>query len=240
MELLERASVLDELDGVLAATATRGPRRPGAGEAGIGKSALVRRFTDRHLGDARFLLGARDPLLTPRALGPLHDLGRQTGGRLAALLAAGSSREGLFAALLDELDEGARPQVVVVEDAHWADEATLDLLVFLGRRMQGTRALLAVTHRDEGGHHAPHRPRERLPRHRRGPGGPVLRGPRPRAPLAGAEPHGDWMLDGDSVVVDSTGTVLAGPLVREEGILYDRPKPALVSLARARHSPSTT
>jgi hypothetical protein len=44
---------------------------------------------------------------------------------LAALLAAGSSRERLFAALLDELDQGTRPQVVVVEDAHWADEATL-------------------------------------------------------------------------------------------------------------------
>jgi nitrilase len=36
----------------------------------------------------------------------------------------------------------------------------------------------------------------------------------------GAEPHGDWMLDGYSVIVDPAGTVLAGPLVREEGILY--------------------
>jgi nitrilase len=36
----------------------------------------------------------------------------------------------------------------------------------------------------------------------------------------GAEPHGDWMLDGFSVIVDPAGTVLAGPLVREEGILY--------------------
>jgi DNA-binding CsgD family transcriptional regulator/tetratricopeptide (TPR) repeat protein len=149
MELLERASVLDELDGVLAATATGGRVVLVAGEAGIGKSTLVRRFTERHPGDARFLLGACDPLLTPRALGPLHDLGRQTGGRLAALLAAESSREQLFAALLDELDQGARPRVVVVEDAHWADEATLDLLVFLGRRMQGTRALLVVTYRDD-------------------------------------------------------------------------------------------
>jgi DNA-binding CsgD family transcriptional regulator/tetratricopeptide (TPR) repeat protein len=149
MELLERAPVLDELDRVLAATATGGRVVLVAGEAGIGKSALVRRFTERHPADARFLLGACDPLLTPRALGPLHDLGRQTGGRLAELLAAGSSREQLFAALLDQLDQGPRPQVVVVEDAHWADEATLDLLVFLGRRMQETRALLIVTYRDD-------------------------------------------------------------------------------------------
>jgi nitrilase len=36
----------------------------------------------------------------------------------------------------------------------------------------------------------------------------------------GVEPHGEWMLDGYSVIVDPAGTVLAGPLVREEGILY--------------------
>jgi predicted ATPase len=149
MDLLERASLLDELGGVLAATATGGSVVLVAGEAGIGKSALVTRFAERHQADARFLVGACDPLLTPRALGPLHDLGRQTGGRLAALLAAGSSREQLFAALLDELDRGPGPQVVVVEDAHWADEATLDLLVFLGRRIERTRALLIVTYRDD-------------------------------------------------------------------------------------------
>ena len=73
------------------------------------------------------------------------DIARQTGGRLAELLASGGPREQLFAALLDELDQSARPQVVVIEDAHWADEATLDLLVFLGRRMERTRALLIIS-----------------------------------------------------------------------------------------------
>jgi hypothetical protein len=98
-------------------------------------------------GQARFLLGVCDPLFTPRALGPLSDIARQTGGWLAELLAAGGPREAVFAAFLDELAQGSRPQVVVVvvEDAHWADEATLDLLVFLGRRLERTRALLLVT-----------------------------------------------------------------------------------------------
>src|SRR5215211_3720433 len=149
MDLLERSSVLGELGGLLAATAAGGRVVLLAGEAGIGKSALVKRFTERHAADARFLLGACDPLLTPRALGPLHDIARQTGGRLAELLASGGPREQLFAALLDELDQPARPQVVVIEDAQWADEATLDLLVFLGRRMERTRALLIVSYRDD-------------------------------------------------------------------------------------------
>src|ERR671923_392589 len=126
MDLFERASLLEELGGVLVATAAGGRVVLLAGEAGIGKSALVKGFTERHSAGARFLLGSCDPLLTPRALGPLHDIARQTGGSLAELLAAGGPREDVFAAFLDQL---ARPrQVVVVEDAHWADEATLDLL----------------------------------------------------------------------------------------------------------------
>ncbi|HYY80543.1 MAG TPA: AAA family ATPase [Actinomycetes bacterium] len=148
MHLLERSSPLRELGGLLAATEAGGRVVLLAGEAGIGKSALVQRFTEGHAGDARFLAGACDPLLTPRALGPLHDIARQAGGRLAELLASGGPREAVFAAFLDQL---ARPprQVVVVEDAHWADEATLDLLVFLGRRLERTPAMLIVTYRDD-------------------------------------------------------------------------------------------
>ena len=149
MDLLERSSALGELGGLLAATATGGRVVLVAGEAGIGKSSLVRQFAERHSAHAWFLLGACDPLLTPRALGPLYDIARQTGGRLAELLAAGGPREAVFAAFLDELDQGGRPRVVVVEDAHWADEATLDLLVLLGRRLERTRALLLVTYRDD-------------------------------------------------------------------------------------------
>jgi DNA-binding CsgD family transcriptional regulator/tetratricopeptide (TPR) repeat protein len=149
MDLLERDLLLDELRDALAATTTGGRVALVAGEAGIGKSALVKRFTEQAEGTARCLFGACDPLLTPRALGPLHDIARQTGGRLAALLADGGPREQLFAALLDELDRRLQPQVVVVEDAHWADEATLDLLMFAGRRIEQTNALLIVTYRED-------------------------------------------------------------------------------------------
>jgi DNA-binding CsgD family transcriptional regulator/tetratricopeptide (TPR) repeat protein len=149
MDLLERAPLLEELSGVLAATAAGGRVVLLAGEAGIGKSAVVRRFTEGQPADTRSLLGTCDPLLTPRALGPLHDIARQTDGRLAELLDSGGPREAVFAAFLDQLAQPSGRQVVVVEDAHWADEATLDLLVFLGRRMERTRALLLVTYRDD-------------------------------------------------------------------------------------------
>jgi len=149
MDLLERSAPLRELGSLLAATVAAGRVVLVAGEAGIGKSALLRGFAEQHGADARFLAGACDPLLTPRALGPLHDIARQTGGRLSELLIAGGPREAVFAAFLDQLAQPPQRQVVVVEDAHWADEATLDLLVFLGRRLERTPTMLLVTYRDD-------------------------------------------------------------------------------------------
>jgi DNA-binding CsgD family transcriptional regulator/tetratricopeptide (TPR) repeat protein len=119
-----------------------------AGEAGIGKTSLVRAFcADQPV--VRY--GFCDALGTPRALGPLHDIARTSrepaGVALAASLAAGADRHTLFTAFLDLLASG--PSVTVVEDAHWADEATLDLLLFIGRRIDELPALVLVTYRSE-------------------------------------------------------------------------------------------
>ena len=150
MELWERAAALEQLDDQLRASSAGGRVALVAGEAGIGKSSLVTEFARRVEDRARVLWGGCDRLVTPRALGPLHDIGRQTGGVLAERLAGGATQEELFAAFLDELaPDPGRLQVVVVEDAHWADEATLDWLVFLARRMERLSALLVVTYRDD-------------------------------------------------------------------------------------------
>jgi hypothetical protein len=82
-------------------------------------------------GQARVLLGACDDLLAPRTLGPLHDVvGSARAGPLAAALR--SSRDAVLNAVQKELSDPHRPTVLVVEDAHWADEATLDVLRFVG------------------------------------------------------------------------------------------------------------
>ncbi len=65
------------------------------------------------------------------------------------MVAAEPTRHRLFSAFLDLLDSAGPPVVAVVEDAHWADEATLDLLVFAGRRVAGTPAMVIVTYRDD-------------------------------------------------------------------------------------------
>ena len=150
MDLLERSSPLRGLGGLLAAAAVGGRVVLVEGEAGIGKSALVRGFADRHAADARFLVGGCDPLLTPQAFGAAARHRAPDGwpaGRVAGL--GGATGAAVRGTSWMRLVQPPVRQVVVVEDAHWADEATLDLLVFLGRRLERTRALLIVTYRDD-------------------------------------------------------------------------------------------
>ena len=101
-----------------------------SGEAGVGKSALVERLC-RDLPAARWSWSMCDGLFTPRPLGPLFDLADQLGGALLERGRAGAGREELFRTLLGTLSAPGVLDVVVVEDVHWADEATLDLLRYL-------------------------------------------------------------------------------------------------------------
>jgi DNA-binding CsgD family transcriptional regulator/tetratricopeptide (TPR) repeat protein len=150
MELLEREHFFHELEGLLGVVAAGNGRLVlVGGEAGIGKTSLIERFAETHKSRARILWGACDALLTPRPLGPLYDIAQQTQGRLLALLEEEAPRAPIFSAVLDEMKGGREPSIAVIEDVHWADEATLDLLKFLGRRISRTNCLLVVTYRDD-------------------------------------------------------------------------------------------
>ena len=118
-------------------------------EAGGGKTSFVDALARNTPGD-RWLWAASDGLFTPRALGPLVDLAGQVGGSVQGLMASGASRDELFDALLRQLAVGTGLTVVVLEDLPWADEATLDLLRFLGRRIRTLPVLLIATYRDDG------------------------------------------------------------------------------------------
>jgi predicted ATPase len=147
MELLEREQCLADLAQWLGAVADQGGCIAlVGGEAGMGKTALLQDFSKQQRV-ARVLWGACDALFTPRPLAPLHDIARQTKGALLAAVNFAAKREEIFTAVLDELERSET--LVVFEDMHWADEATLDLLKYLGRRIHRTRAMLAVTYRDD-------------------------------------------------------------------------------------------
>jgi predicted ATPase len=132
--LLERESFLQLLAGYLnEAQDGAGRLVLLAGEAGIGKTALVRRFAEEHEGGARIFWGACDSLRTPRPLGPLVDIATETGGPLEGLVASGAKPHAVFAKFAEELQR-SRPSIAILEDLHWADEATLDVVRLLGRR----------------------------------------------------------------------------------------------------------
>jgi predicted ATPase len=142
MELIERSGDLDVLaEHLAAAAAGNGRLVVVGGEAGVGKTSLVRTFSDERAGSARIVRGACDGLFTPQPLGPLFELADQLG------LTVDGRRHEVFAATLDALGPG--PTVAILEDLHWADEATLDLLRFLGRRLDRTKTLLIATYRDD-------------------------------------------------------------------------------------------
>ncbi|MBS0419302.1 MAG: AAA family ATPase [Proteobacteria bacterium] len=148
MELLERDKYLQDLTQWLNAAVTgSGSIALVCGEAGIGKTSLLQQFS-RQQRTARVLWGACDALFTPRPLAPVHDIARQSKGPLLAAIESGASRDKVFSATLDEFERGAAA-LVVFEDVHWADEATLDLLKFLGRRIQRTKVMLAMSYRDD-------------------------------------------------------------------------------------------
>ena len=148
MLLLERDAALAQLDAALAEAAEgRGAVALVSGEAGIGKTSLVARFAGDRAATARVLWGACDDLAVARPLGPFLEIATADAPHLGeALREAG--RLDAFDAVLAELAR-ERPTLCVVEDAHWADEATLDLLTYLGRRIASAPTLLIITFRDD-------------------------------------------------------------------------------------------
>jgi DNA-binding CsgD family transcriptional regulator len=117
------------------------------GEAGVGKTSLVRAFAAGHDGELRVVWGACEALFTPRPLGPVYDIVQRFDDWTVATPTTSAERAAFFGALLDELR--SQPTIAVFEDVHWADEATLDALKYLGRRADTTSSLIVLTFRDD-------------------------------------------------------------------------------------------
>ena len=158
--LLEREAPLDALlASARRAAAGRGCMVLLEGEAGIGKTSLLREFTARVDSGCRVLWGWCEALFTPRPLGPLQDMAHLLDPRVGALLDQDAAPERLFPALLKVLQDAEGTTVLVFEDVHWADNATLDLVRYLGRRVPLLRTVVVLSLRsDEIGadHPLPH------------------------------------------------------------------------------------
>jgi DNA-binding CsgD family transcriptional regulator len=143
MSLLERERPLAEL----ASAAERALGDGGGvvavvGEAGIGKTSLLDELARQVTGRMRILRAGCEALFTPRPLGPLHDIAAELD------IDPDAPRERLFPAVLAAAQRV--PTLLVMEDVHWADHATLDLLKYLSRRIARAPLLLALSYRDDG------------------------------------------------------------------------------------------
>jgi hypothetical protein len=116
-------------------------------EAGVGKTALIREFCERHGGSATIAGGACEPLFAPRPLGPFLEIAQSLDGDLLALVEGAMPYQ-----VVAELAAGLRrraPVILVLDDVHWADEATLDVFRLLARRVESVPALVVASYRDD-------------------------------------------------------------------------------------------
>ncbi|HWD62285.1 MAG TPA: AAA family ATPase, partial [Humibacter sp.] len=147
------------------------------GEAGIGKTRLVREFMREVDGDALVLLGKSVDIGTESAAyAPFTAIVRQLASVIGtdALLEAAGPARAVLSVVLPELEsaDGMPPRagterlyelvavllenvardhrlVLVIEDIHWADRSTIELLRFLVGMLTGAGILIVVTYRSD-------------------------------------------------------------------------------------------
>ena len=150
MELLERSDYLSLMQKTFnEASAGEGHCILVSGEAGIGKTSLVRAFCKKVSNRCTVYQGTCDELFTPRPLGPILDIIWQMQKPTPENAVSISDRSWLFTRFLSELINKQQTIVLVIEDVHWADEATFDFIKFLGRRITGLHCLFILTYRDD-------------------------------------------------------------------------------------------
>jgi DNA-binding CsgD family transcriptional regulator len=186
MILVERDQVLGRLTDLLGqASDGRGRLALIRGEAGIGKTTVVKEFVVAN-DDVHVMWGGCDDLMAARPLGPFWDMALAEPAMLASL--ESGQRQSTFMTVLELLSRSMRPTVMIIEDVHWADDATLDVIKFVGRRIDLTHGLLVLTHRD-GEVHGDHPLRVAL--------GDLPYGVVERIPLEPLTPAGVTMLAGE-------------------------------------------
>jgi DNA-binding CsgD family transcriptional regulator/tRNA A37 threonylcarbamoyladenosine biosynthesis protein TsaE len=150
MQLLERENQLKTLNNLFTSVQSgNGKVAVITGEAGIGKTSLIEEFAKQHEPKIKILWGSCDALKTPRPLSPLYDICFQMNSILTKKLKEENEIYKIFNDFLFELSKDKKALILVIEDIHWADEATLDLIKFLGRRINRHCILLAITYRDD-------------------------------------------------------------------------------------------
>lgn len=149
MELIERDSFLTALRSEFEnVSGGEGHSIFVSGEAGIGKTSLINAFCNEVKNKCNIYQGICDALFTPRPLAPLYDVLLQLGKTIPEGNIDSTNRTAFFTNFLYELNDRSKVTLIVFEDIHWADEATLDFIKFFARRITQLRCLFILTYRD--------------------------------------------------------------------------------------------
>ncbi len=150
MKLLEREAYLHTIQNIFNGISMNGGHTLFiAGEAGVGKTSLVKEFTGNLKKSILILRGGCDSLFTPRPLGPLFDISGDFSPEFQRILKSNTNRSALFNSFLEELKGKRQTVILIFEDVHWADEATLDLIKYFSRRVVMVNCLFILTYRDD-------------------------------------------------------------------------------------------
>ena len=145
--LIERDDQLAILQDVLSAPVDHGRTVLLSGQTGNGKTSLVNAWLKGLDHRFRVLMASCEPVGIPAAFAPLYEIADQLPKDLCDAITSGSGRQSVNLGMLDVLKNDR--VVLVFEDMHWADEGTLGLVRFLGRRIGATNSCLIVTYRSE-------------------------------------------------------------------------------------------
>src|SRR4030095_8770182 len=149
MELVERASFMATLENEFE-NVINGEGRCIllTGGAGIGQTSLVKNFSHTKKKFCNMYVGSCGALFTSRPLAPLYDILLQMQGDIPKNIANINDRAGLFTGFLHQLENQKETTLIVIEDIHWADEATMDFIKFFARRITKFHCLFILTYRD--------------------------------------------------------------------------------------------
>ncbi len=147
LKLVERHAQLGALSDAIEASSHSGQVVLLSGEAGHGKTSLVKEVLRNLDHKYTVLVAACEPVGIPTAFAPLYDIISDLPSDLAGDIRSGGGIAPVGAGLLDFLKNDN--VVLVFEDIHWADEATLGLVRYLGRRVEATSSCLVLTYRSE-------------------------------------------------------------------------------------------
>jgi DNA-binding CsgD family transcriptional regulator/tetratricopeptide (TPR) repeat protein len=155
MDLLEREEPLATMRALARAASSHGGHLLFVeGEAGVGKTSLLREFRRALPVEIRCVYGTCEPLSTPQPFGPIVDVAADLDSGLASLLDRGAASAEISRRFIKALEPP--DTVVLLDDLQWADEATLDVVRFIGRRIHTTSALVVGAFRvDEVGNDHP-------------------------------------------------------------------------------------